>query len=159
MRRLPSLGPRGEGWVALQVLFLLAIAAAGLGASHAWDGVLAQVFSIVGVLLVGAGAALFIRGLLDLGSNLTPMPRPLEGASLVQTGAYALVRHPLYGGLTMAAIGWGLLTASPAALMLAFGLGVFFDLKARREEAWLIESYDDYGAYVGRTRRLIPWLY
>ncbi len=159
MRRLPSLGPRGEGWVVLQGLFLLAIAAAGLWAGDAWGGVLAQLSGLIGVVLVGAGAVLFIRGVLDLGRNLTPMPRPLEGASLVQSGAYALVRHPLYGGLTIAAVGWGFLTASPAALLLALGLGIFFDLKARREETWLVECYADYDAYIGRTRRLIPWLY
>jgi protein-S-isoprenylcysteine O-methyltransferase Ste14 len=159
MRRLPSLGPRGEGWVVLQGLFLLAIAAAGLWAGAAWSGALAQLSSFIGVVVVGAGAALFIRGVLDLGRNLTPMPRPLGGASLVQSGAYALVRHPLYGGLTIAAVGWGFLTASPAALLLALGLGIFFDLKARREEAWLIECYAAYDDYIGRTRRLIPWLY
>ncbi len=159
MSRLPSLGPRGEGWVAVQVLFLLAIAAAGLGAGDAWAGVPAEIGAIVGMILMGAGAALIIRGLLDLGGNLTPMPRPLEGASLVQSGAYALVRHPLYGGLTIGAFGWGLLMVSPAALLLAASLGVFFDLKARREEAWLVECYADYSAYIGRTRRLIPWVY
>lgn len=159
MSRLPSLGPRGEGWVLIQVLFLLAIAAAGFRAGDAWGGALAQVSAIIGLLFIGAGAALFVRGLLDLGHNLTPMPRPLEGASLVQSGAYALVRHPLYGGLTIASVGWGLVTASPAALLLAVGLGVFFDLKSRREEAWLVECHADYVAYIGRTRRLIPWLY
>ena len=50
------------------------------------------------------------------GENLTPFPEPLPGARLVESGAYRLVRHPIYGGLILGALGWGLLTASPLAL-------------------------------------------
>ena len=48
--------------------------------------------------------------------------------------------------------------ASPARVD-SLGLFVFFDLKPRREEAWLIERFSAYGAYRARTRRLIPWLH
>jgi protein-S-isoprenylcysteine O-methyltransferase Ste14 len=36
---------------------------------------------------------------------------------------------------------------------------LFFDLKRRREEAWLEARFADYAAYRARTRRLIPWVY
>jgi protein-S-isoprenylcysteine O-methyltransferase Ste14 len=104
------------------------------------------------------GALLAARGLLDLGRNLTPVPRPRDDAQLVETGIYALVRHPIYGGIIVAAVGWGALSASPAALLLAGLLAVFFDLKSRREEAWLAAHYTGYLTYVSRTRRFIPWL-
>jgi protein-S-isoprenylcysteine O-methyltransferase Ste14 len=45
------------------------------------------------------------------------------------------------------------------ALAGAVLLGVFFDLKSRREEAWLVEQFGGYAAYRRRRRRLIPWLY
>jgi protein-S-isoprenylcysteine O-methyltransferase Ste14 len=77
----------------------------------------------------------------------------------VQTGAYRLSRHPIYGGLILAAAGWGLLTASLVALVLAAVLLGFFDLKSRREEHWLEARYLDYPAYRARTRRLIPGVY
>jgi len=57
------------------------------------------------------------------------------------------------------ALGWGLVMASPMALAGAVLLGVFFDLKSRREEAWLVEQFGGYAAYRRRRRRLIPWLY
>jgi protein-S-isoprenylcysteine O-methyltransferase Ste14 len=41
----------------------------------------------------------------------------------------------------------------------AFILLAFFDLKSRREEAWLVKRFPEYAAYQRRTRRLIPWLY
>ena len=59
----------------------------------------------------------------------------------------------------IAALGWSLVMASPLALAGAVVVGVFFDLKSRREEAWLGEQFAGYAAYRWRTRRLMPWLY
>ncbi|MFN8620720.1 MAG: methyltransferase [Chloroflexota bacterium] len=157
--RLPSLGPRGEGWVAIQVVLFGAILIAGLAAGGAWGGMVASASAGIGLVLILAGGALAVRGILDLGSGLTPLPRPKDGATLVDRGAYGLCRHPIYGGLVIAAAGWGLLTASPLAVVLALVLLGFFDLKSRREERWLEERYPDYPAYRARTRRILPFLY
>jgi len=156
--RLPALGPRGEGWVLLQGILLATIAAAGT-IGPAWEGSARSATSAAGVGLLAAGAILLGRGILDLRENLTPLPHPRADARLVETGAYRLVRHPIYGGLVLGAAGWGLLSASPAAMLGAGVLLVFFDLKSRREEAWLAERFPDYPAYRSRTRRLIPWTY
>jgi len=51
-----------------------------------------------------------------------------------------------------------LLAASPPALAAAAVLLGFFELKSRREEAWLEHRFVGYAAYRGRTRRLIPWI-
>lgn len=157
-RDLPDLGPHGEGWFLIQVVLFAAIALAGL-LGPAWSGPSRVVTIIAGVVLIGGGAVLTVRGLLDLGGNLTPFPRPREGARLVDGGAYSLVRHPIYGGGILGALGWGLSTASPAALAGVAVLVVFFDLKSRREEAWLVGQVAGYAAYRSRTRRLLPWLY
>ena len=74
-------------------------------------------------------------------------------------GAYAVVRHPIYTGLIAAAFGWGLATATPLTLVAASLLGIFFDLKSRREEVWLAAKYPDYDAYRHRTHKLVPWVY
>ncbi len=159
MTELPSLGPRGEGWVVLQLVLLPLVALAGLVAGGAWNGTLASVTAIAGLLLMGGGALLLGLGLLHLGGALTPVPRPRDDAQLVESGAYGAVRHPIYGGLIATALGWGLVSASPAALLLALALAGFFELKSRREEAWLTERYPDYPAYITRTRRFFPGLY
>lgn len=156
--RLPSLGPRGEGWVAIQFALLPVIVAAGY-VGPAWGEPIRTVTTVAGALLLAAGGLLGGRGVFDLRENLTPLPHPKEDARLVESGAYRLVRHPIYGGLVIAAFGWGLLTASLAALAAAAVLLVFFDLKSRREEAWLEERFPGYPAYRARSRRLIPWLY
>jgi protein-S-isoprenylcysteine O-methyltransferase Ste14 len=157
-RRLPDLGPRGEGWFLLQLVMFAAIAASG-SIGPAWGGWPRALGVACGAALMCSGGLLSLRGLVDLRENLTPFPRPLEGARLVDTGAYSLVRHPIYGGLILGALGWSLTTASPLALLATGLLTGFFDLKSRREEIWLAEQFADYGSYRSRTRRLLPWLY
>jgi protein-S-isoprenylcysteine O-methyltransferase Ste14 len=157
MTRSPTLGPRGEGWVVIQGILLLLVVAAGWF-GPAWAGGARVVTTVVGILLITAGATLAARGIRDLGDSLTPLPHPRHGASLVQTGVYARVRHPIYGGIVVAAFGWGLVTASVAALVMALVIWGFFVVKSMREEAWLVERFPDYPAYRASTRRLIPWI-
>jgi protein-S-isoprenylcysteine O-methyltransferase Ste14 len=157
MNRLPTLGSRGEGWVAIQFALFGAIAATGL-LGPAWEGTIRLVTSVIGGALIVAGLALAARGIFDLRAALTVLPHPRPDAELVQTGVYRLARHPIYGGLVTAAFGWGLLAASPASLVLAAVLLAFFELKSRREEVWLVERFPEYPAYRARTRRLIPWI-
>jgi protein-S-isoprenylcysteine O-methyltransferase Ste14 len=110
------------------------------------------------VLLLGGGA-FAVLGIVGLRENLTPNPRPREGGRLVDTGIYGIVRHPIYTGVIAAAAGWSLLAASLPGLGLAVLLAVFFDTKARREEAWLAAAYPAYPAYRRRVRKLVPFVY
>ncbi len=158
MSRLPDLGPRGEGWVAIQFALLAAVALAGLVDPAAVSRPPTVVWA-VGLALMAVGALLAGRGLLDLGRNLTPVPHPRDDAQLVVSGVYASARHPIYGGLVLTAIGWALVSASPLALGLAIVLTIFFELKSRREEAWLRQRYEGYPAYASRTKRFVPYLY
>jgi len=155
---LPSLGHRGEGWVAIQVVLLALVAAAGL-AGPAWGGPARSALAAIGAAAMIAGAVLGARGLVDLRDALTPLPHPRDGATLVEAGAYRLVRHPIYGGIVVGAAGYGLATASPLAVAGAVVLLGFFRLKSAREEAWLRQRYPGYAAYAARTRRMLPFLY
>lgn len=159
MTRVPALGSRGEGWVVAQFVLLGAAVVAGFAWNGAWTREARSVTTVVGVVLAVVGLVIAARGLLDLGPALTPFPRPRDDGALVTTGAYGLVRHPIYTGIILGAIGWGLFAASPAALLCAAALFVLFDLKSRREEAWLAERFPGYAAYRRRTRRLLPFIY
>jgi protein-S-isoprenylcysteine O-methyltransferase Ste14 len=158
MTDLPALGPRGEGWVLIQGVLLVLVAAAGWSLGPDWFGPVRVAGIVVGIVLIASGIVLAVRGVADLGAAMTPLPRPRKNAELVQTGAYALVRHPVYGGLILAAFGWAILQASFIAIALAAALAVFFRLKSAREENWLEERYPAYAAYRARTRRFIPWI-
>jgi protein-S-isoprenylcysteine O-methyltransferase Ste14 len=113
----------------------------------------------LGFLLLAAGVLQFSVGAYSLGAALTPLPRPRPGIVLRTTGVYALVRHPIYSGILLVAIGWSLYQHSIAGLVFDAGLLFFFDRKAAREERWLMERFPDYAAYRQRVRKLIPWIY
>jgi protein-S-isoprenylcysteine O-methyltransferase Ste14 len=149
-------GSRGEAWVLIQVLlFGLFLLTPHLG--PAWPA--PTMFRIAGATAVLVGIAVLGSSAVSLGKSLTPFPRPLPAAELVTSGAYRFVRHPIYFGLLLAALGIALLTSSPLRLVLTLLLGVFFNCKATREERWLVERYPGYPAYQARVKKLVPFLY
>lgn len=134
--------------------------AACLGAGLIWSsGPPGPAMIAVALVCLGAGAICGSAGALALGRNLTPFPGPGRAGTLVQTGVYGLMRHPLYTAVTCAALGWALLRVSWPAGLATAALFVFFNLKARYEERLLIEKFPDYTAYARRVKRFIPWIY
>src|SRR5690606_40080117 len=61
-------------------------------------------------------------------SDLSPHPEPRPGTMLVQRGPYAHLRHPLYAGLALAALG----TAISIRSWIALTTGVVLRSEARR---------------------------
>lgn len=161
--RLPALGPRGEGWVALQGICFGLIAAAirsaptDPGADPATTGtrqLLGYLVGTAGAVLLGSGIAQLRRA-----HALAAVPRPRPDARLVETGAYRFVRHPIYGGLILGTFGLALITPWFGSFVAVGLLAIVLDLKRRREEVWLAERFAGYAAYRARTKALIPLLY
>jgi protein-S-isoprenylcysteine O-methyltransferase Ste14 len=114
---------------------------------------------IGGGILLLTGILLLATAIIRLGSNLTAVPYPKDDGTLVETGPYRLVRHPIYFSFILIVLGWtflvhGWLTIGYAIIML-----VFFDIKSRREEQWLKEKFSGYGEYQKRVRKLVPFIY
>ncbi len=81
-----------------------------------------------------------------------------EGHRVVDSGPYAIVRHPIYTGLLIAALGTVLVKGTALSLAGLLVLGVSYYLKARLEEKFLrtelgTEAYD---AYARRVPMLVP---
>ena len=77
-----------------------------------------------------------------------------EDHRIVDTGPYALVRHPIYSGLMFAALATALMRANLAAFLGAVLIIVGFAMTARIEEGFLrtqlgAANYDDYRHRVG----------
>jgi len=154
-------GTRGEWYVVVQAVLLVLI---GLGPRTlpglpAWNPPYATIATWLGFAMMLTGVCLSVAGVLRLGGNLTPLPYPKDDSVLVDTGAYAIVRHPIYSGLVFGALGWGLWLNSWLTLGFALALLVLFDLKLRREERWLCQRYPEYAAYQKRVRKLVPWVW
>jgi protein-S-isoprenylcysteine O-methyltransferase Ste14 len=151
-----KMGRRGGTWVLAQVVLLLLFAfVPQIGPP--WPS--QDIFRFAGWVLFGIGSLLLAWSALNLGRSLTPFPRPLPDGKLVTTGAYRLVRHPIYFAVLIGALGFSLATENWLRLAFTGVLLMFFDMKARREERWLQEQYPAYTAYRSRVKKLIPWIY
>jgi protein-S-isoprenylcysteine O-methyltransferase Ste14 len=156
--RLPDLGRRGEGWVFLQVVLLAAIITCGvLGAG--WPSAAGAARITAAALVAAGGLYLFGSALAGLGGQLTPFPKPVEHGAVKRSGAYGLVRHPMYGGVLLLALAWALVSSPVALLPWALAV-VFLDAKRRREEAWLLETHPEYAAYQASVHgRFVPFVW
>lgn len=155
-------GERGEYWVLFQGVLLVGFVL--VPAYRPIDGridsptllylcwALSTVLALVAVLFI-------VKGLMDLGGNLTPLPYPKSEGQLVRSGVYGVVRHPLYSGLIFAALSWTVFQFSLSHLVAVAVLFVFLDAKARKEEVWLTQKYPEYSDYQQHVQKLIPGLY
>jgi len=140
-------------WVSGQVTLMALVAVAAVWGPD-WPARL--VLAIVGIVVAVAGGLLMIWGGRTLGSSLTPFPSP-RGTHL-ERGPYRFIRHPMYGGGVILALGVSL-ASSPWALVPTAALVPFFLVKARYEERLLAEADPDYADYLTRVRkRFFPGL-
>lgn len=110
----------------------------------------------LGAPLIAAGLALAIWGVRSLGRSLTPGTEPLPNAPLVTSGAYAHVRHPIYGGIVLALAGYTLAWSNwTLALMVGLLARAYFGGKARVEERWLVRRHPAYEAYIRQVPRRV----
>lgn len=112
---------------------------------------------LAGAPLAIAGLALFKWMFIHLGLNVTSTSMPRAQATLITSGPYRWVRHPMYSTVLILVLAVTLLTAN---LVVAFGgLGMFALLiaRSRLEEQRLVEKFGDaYRAYQRRTGRVVP---
>jgi protein-S-isoprenylcysteine O-methyltransferase Ste14 len=148
--------PKGVRFVAVQAALFVAV-----GAGPGWFGGVGSSGAprAVAVALLGLGLALALAAGFRLGRNLTPLPVPIEGGSLVTAGVYAFARHPIYGGVLVLALGWSALHGSLGTLAATLGLWALFEFKSRFEERALLARYPDYARYRAGTRRFVPFVY
>jgi protein-S-isoprenylcysteine O-methyltransferase Ste14 len=124
-----------------------------------WSAPFTWLGLIVGFAILLTGITLLIVAIFRLGSNLTAVPYPKEQGTLIETGPYQLVRHPMYCGGILIAFGWGFLVHGWLTLGYAIIMLVFFDFKSRKEERWLKGKFPGYAEYQKRVRKLIPFIY
>lgn len=111
---------------------------------------------IVGDVLLLVGILFTLASVATLGRCFGVLP---DARGLVTRGPYRLVRHPVYLGELIVALGfvvptrqWGL-----AVVALAANAGAQL-VRTRYEEATIRAEFPEYDAYAARTRRLLPGL-
>jgi protein-S-isoprenylcysteine O-methyltransferase Ste14 len=93
----------------------------------------------------------------SLGKNITPTTAIRAEHTLVRTGPYRWVRHPLYTFGFLFFLGFCLLSANGFVMLAILGGAIVMAARTPIEEARLIEKFgDDYRQYMSETGRYFP---
>lgn len=114
---------------------------------------------VVGVPLYTCGLCVAILGRLQLGDSWADIEAAqiLQHQSVVATGLYRYVRHPIYIGDLVMLVGLELSLNS----LLVIGVGALAPYvlwRAIREEHMLSEQLPGYAVYCARTWRFVPFV-
>lgn len=115
---------------------------------------------LIGVFVCVAGLAFAAWARRTIGRNWSGNVTLKKDHELVQSGPYALVRHPIYTGLLVGILGVGIVLGEWRGL-LAFGVTALgFANKIRAEEGLMMQQFPDrYPEYCARVKRIIPFIY
>jgi len=118
------------------------------------------VVNISGFILVGVGLVFVLAAPITLRRNYSSTLVIRKDHKLITSGLYRVVRHPIYFGAILVALGLPIGTASWVALppmMLLIPLVVY---RMGVEERLLLEEFPEkYRAYMTKTKRIVPFLY
>ena len=91
--------------------------------------------------------------------NFNIVPHPVEKGTLITSGPYRLIRHPMYASIFLMA--FGLLAAQPNYLKFCITIILIAGLvvKMLYEETLLCEHHPNYRAYMLKTKRVIPFIW
>lgn len=103
-----------------------------------------------------AGVAIVLISLWQLRKSLSPFPTPVEEGTLVESGLYKYARHPVYSGIILSAMSFGVFQGSTWKAGISIALWILFYFKSGYEEKLLSKRYEKYPAYQKRTGRFFP---
>jgi len=116
-----------------------------------------EILMVLGTTMIVAGCFINISGRFHLGKNWANQIKIYDKHSLIQTGMYRWVRHPLYASLILMFFGACLVFRNIAALLAVTVIFVpFMYYRALQEEGLLIQRFPQYEEYRRKTGMLFP---
>ncbi|MBV8141467.1 MAG: isoprenylcysteine carboxylmethyltransferase family protein [Verrucomicrobia bacterium] len=108
--------------------------------------------------LIGIAFAIWAR--FYLGSNWSGSVTVKADHALVQSGPYALVRHPIYTGILLAALGSSLAYPRARGFVGLAILVITLRIKSRLEERFMQEQFGaQYAGYKQDVKALVPFIW
>lgn len=114
---------------------------------------------VVGAMVMAGGAALMASALVYFQS--WRFRAKLDTSHRLATGGpFRVLRHPIYMGLNLLALGSALWVPTSIMWVACLLMAIGSDLRARAEETLLDQAFGlEYREYCARTRRFIPGIY
>jgi protein-S-isoprenylcysteine O-methyltransferase Ste14 len=115
---------------------------------------------VIGTVFAIAGVTFAIWSRQSLRNNWSGVVAITEGQQFIQSGPYAIVRHPIYAGMLLGLFGTTLVSSTVGSL-LGFVLAIIsLWQKAGIEEQLLMAEFGElYTHYQHEVKFLIPFLY
>ena len=106
-----------------------------------------------------AGGHRVLKSRAALGPAWSFVPKAEPGTGFVTSGPYRIVRHPIYLGLVLLAMGQALAFGSwPALVIVLCGVVPTFAWRARAEERLLSRTFGErFAVYQQRTNMVVPY--
>jgi protein-S-isoprenylcysteine O-methyltransferase Ste14 len=110
----------------------------------------------VGYLLIVIGTGWAVWSVRFLGRSISVIA---QARTVVDRGPYRVVRHPLYVGELVSALGVAIVVGTVWALFAWVALCLLEAYRALREEQVLLRALPGYGSYRARTAALLPGVF
>jgi len=115
--------------------------------------------AITGLAVTAAGIAFAVWARLHLGKNWSARPAVHEHHTLIRTGPYAIVRHPIYTGILTGMLGTAIANGIAFAFIILCVVIIVLIVKLRMEEQFMIGEFgEEYERYRREVKALVPWV-
>jgi protein-S-isoprenylcysteine O-methyltransferase Ste14 len=115
---------------------------------------------IAGTIITAAGLLFTVWARIYLGKYWSGIITLKEGHKLIRSGPYRLVRHPIYTGYCLAALGSAIAFASGDAFIGFVVITATCLGKIRREEKLLTAAFgDEYRQFQAEVTMLVPFVF
>lgn len=116
--------------------------------------------SYAGLGITAAGLLFAVVARLYIGTNWSPLIQVKEGHELIQSGPYAVVRHPIYSGLMLATLGTAIEYGEVSGFAGFVMIVAAWSYKSRLEESAMAEQFGPkYETYRARVKGLVPFVW
>ena len=124
-----------------------------------WHVPSSDIATAIGLALTVSGIGFAIWARVYLGGNWSAVVAIKRGHTLVRTGPYAIVRHPIYAGLLLAMLGTAIELGALAGIVGVIVAFAAWLAKARLEESFLLAQFGaEYVRYQQQVKALIPFV-
>ena len=162
LKKMPDGSPRKKD-VVFQVsglLLLIAILVASVEPLYTPGSLVLSPMIVIGTTMFVIGLIITVRAQMTISTNYSWTLEIRDGHTLVESGLYKYVRHPIYTGTIIRLISIPVFTSSLPGFILSLLSIPVLNYRIGLEEGMLIEEFgEEYERYKERTWRLFPYIY